>query len=165
MRCHLWKWSMISYLLFTITSKSVFPKCKQFQAIGRVGKPKWGTGTGTRTRTRQMNEWFKLGSMIDINTPPPFFLHASQDGWWYTEPFWKKRYEYKEHSNHSFRLNDVLIIQKIFACVCRSRQRAGAYGKLGNVLTGINRAQGETTTESATTWEETIDRTHLCAVL
>ena len=68
-------------------------------------------------------------------------------------PFEKKRYEYKEHSNHSFRLNDVLItmIQKIFACVCRSRQRAGAYGKLGNVLTGINRALGETTTESATT--------------
>ena len=124
MRCHLWKWSMISYLLFTITSKSVFPKCKQFQAIGRVEKPKWGIGTGTRTRTRQMNEWFKLGSMIDINTPPPFFLHASQDGGWYTEPFWKKRYEYKEHSNHSFRLNDVLIIQNIFAFFYRSRNQS-----------------------------------------
>ena len=26
-----------------------------------------GTGTGTG----EINEWFKLGSMIDINTPPP----------------------------------------------------------------------------------------------
>ena len=66
-------------------------------------------------------------------------------------PFEKKRYEYKEHSNHSFRLNDVLIIQKIFACVCRSRQRAGVYGKLGNLLTGINCVLRETKTESATT--------------
>ena len=41
-------------------------------------------------------------------------------------PF-KKRYEYKEHSSyHSFQLHwvwdDVLIIQNIFAFVCRSRQ-------------------------------------------
>ena len=36
-------------------------------------------------------------------------------------PF-KKRYEYKEHSSYSFQLNDVLIIQSIFAFVCRSRQ-------------------------------------------
>ena len=63
-----------------------------------------------------------------------------------------KRYEYKEHSSyHSFRLNDVLIIQNIFSFFYRSRERAGAYGKLGNLEPGINRALGETTTESATT--------------
>ena len=28
---------------------------------------KSGTGTGNG----EINEWFKLGSMIDINTPPP----------------------------------------------------------------------------------------------
>ena len=64
-------------------------------------------------------------------------------------PF-EKRYENKEHSSyHSFRLNDV-IIQNIFACVYRSRQNAVAYGKLGNLESGINLALGETTTESAT---------------
>ena len=31
-----------------------------------------GSGTGTGTGTGEINEWFKLGSMIDINTPPPF---------------------------------------------------------------------------------------------
>ena len=66
-------------------------------------------------------------------------------------PF-EKRYENKEHSSyHSFRLNVVLIKQNIFVCVNRSRRRAGAYGKLGNVESGTNLALGETTTESATT--------------
>ena len=38
-------------------------------------------------------------------------------------PF-KERYEYKEHSScHSFQLNDVLMIQNVFAIVCKSRQR------------------------------------------
>ena len=36
-------------------------------------EPESGTGTGTGTGTGEINEWFKLGSMIDINTPPPFF--------------------------------------------------------------------------------------------
>ena len=35
-------------------------------------EPESGTGTGTGTGTGEINEWFKLGSMIDINTPPPF---------------------------------------------------------------------------------------------
>ena len=34
----------------------------------RNRNPESGTGTGTG----EINEWFKLGSMIDINTPPPF---------------------------------------------------------------------------------------------
>ena len=33
-------------------------------------EPESGTGTGTGTGTGEINEWFKLGSMIDINTPP-----------------------------------------------------------------------------------------------
>lgn len=44
---------------------------------GRMEKPESEKGT----ETRQINEWFKLGSMIDINTP----LHSSQDGWRYTK--------------------------------------------------------------------------------
>ena len=40
-------------------------------------------------------------------------------------PF-KKRFEYKKHSSYlSFQLNDVLVIQNIFAFVCRSRQSTG----------------------------------------
>ena len=72
------------------------------------------------TRTRKINECFKYGNMIDINPTPPFsaFLPRS--------PF-KKRYKYKELTTyHSFQLNwvsdDALIIQNIFAFVCRSRQ-------------------------------------------
>ena len=40
-------------------------------------------------------------------------------------PF-NKSYEYKEHISYlSFQLNDVLVIQNIFAFVCRSRQSTG----------------------------------------
>lgn len=35
---------------------------------GRMEKPKSEKGT----EIRQINEWFKLGGMIDINTPHPF---------------------------------------------------------------------------------------------
>ena len=39
------------------------------------------------SKTGQINEWFMLGSMININMPPPFCLHSLQDAWWCTEPF------------------------------------------------------------------------------
>ena len=42
-------------------------------------EPESGTGTGTGTGTGEINEWFKLGSMIDINTLLSC-LHSSQDG-------------------------------------------------------------------------------------
>ena len=32
--------------------------------------PEPESGTGTGTGTGEINEWFKLGSMININTPP-----------------------------------------------------------------------------------------------
>ena len=65
--------------------------------------------------------------MTDINTLPPFSLHSRKmdDNPQGRSPV-KKRYEYKEHSSYlSFQLNDVLVIQNIFAFVCRSRQSTG----------------------------------------
>ena len=58
-------------------------------------------------------------------------------------PF-KERYEYKEHSSyHSFQLNDVLIIQNIFAFV--QGYHKGAYGKSGNPESGTGTATGTAT--------------------
>lgn len=78
------------------------------------------------TRTRKINECFKYGNMIDINPTPPFsaFLPRKMDN---TRSPFKKRYKYKERTTyHSFQLDwvsdDALIIQNIFAFVCRSRQ-------------------------------------------
>ena len=47
------------------------------------------------TRTGQINEYFKLGSMIGINTPLPFSVipHKMDDD---TRSPFKKRHEYKE---------------------------------------------------------------------
>ena len=57
--------------------KAVLQLCRKYvtrfwRAYGKHGnpdpepEPESGTGTGTG----EINEWFKLGSMIDINTPP-----------------------------------------------------------------------------------------------
>ena len=49
-------------------------------------------------------------------------------------PF-KERYEYKEHSSsHSFQLNDTLIVQNIFAFVCRTPQRGVWKTKKSGIL-------------------------------
>ena len=50
------------------------------RAYGKPGNPESGNGTEIRNPDPEpepepesgTNEWFKLGSMIDINTPPPF---------------------------------------------------------------------------------------------
>ena len=58
-----------------------------------------------------------FASMIDINTAylPSLCIPCKMDDDDIRSPF-KKRYEYKEHiSYRSFQLNDVLIIQIIFA--------------------------------------------------
>ena len=41
-------------------------------AYGKHENLESGIGTGTGTGTGQINECFKLGSVIRINTPPPF---------------------------------------------------------------------------------------------
>ena len=90
----------------------------------------WKRNPETGSGTRQINEWFKSGSMIDKNTPPPFSLHSSQDGWWYTEPF-KARYEYKERSrHHSFQFNKTHLLLFV-------GRHKGAYGKPRNPESGI----------------------------
>ena len=45
-----------------------------WRVYGKPGNLESGTGTGTGTGTRigEINECFKLGSMSDIKTPPPF---------------------------------------------------------------------------------------------
>ena len=66
-------------------------------------EPEFGTGTG------EINECFKLGSMININTPPPFSTFLAR--WMMVLGDWV--------------WDDALIIQNIFAYVCRSRQHRG----------------------------------------
>ena len=46
----------------------------KIRAYGKPGNLESGSGSGTGTGTGigEINECFKLGSMIDINTPPPF---------------------------------------------------------------------------------------------
>ena len=109
-----------------------FQDCKQLFIMGvwktrksgirkRNRNPESGTGTGIRNKWMiQVGkyDWHQYSSSLlciprkmDDDTRSPF----------------KKRYEYKEHSSyHSFQLHwvwdDVLIIQNIFAFVCRSRQ-------------------------------------------
>ena len=39
-------------------------------AYGKPGNPKPEPEPESGTGTGEINEWFKLGSMIDINTPP-----------------------------------------------------------------------------------------------
>ena len=57
------------------------------------------------TRTGQINEYFKLGSMIGINTPLPFSVIPRKMDDDTRSPF-KKRHEYKEPSSyHSSRSN------------------------------------------------------------
>ena len=61
--------------------------CKR--AYGKPGnpdpepEPESGTGTGTGTGTGEINEWFKLESMIDINTLPPLSAFLAR---WMTIP-------------------------------------------------------------------------------
>ena len=90
-----------------------------WRAYGKPGNLESGSGTGTRIG--EINECFKLGSMSDIKTPPPFSAILAR---------WMTKYEYKEHcSYHSFQLDwvgdDALIIQNIFAFASRSRQHQG----------------------------------------
>ena len=79
-----------------------------WRAYGKPGNldPEPESGTGTGTGTGEINEWFKLGSMIDINTPPP--LSAFLARWMTIRWNWV--------------WDGALIIQNIFDFVCRSRQ-------------------------------------------
>ena len=63
-----------------------------------IRNPEYGTG--------QINECFKLGSMTDINTPSTFSAFLAR--WMMVRGDWV--------------WDDALIIQNIFAFVCRSRQ-------------------------------------------
>ena len=45
-------------------------KCHILWAYGKPGNPDPEAESGTGTGTEEIKEWFKLGSMIDINTPP-----------------------------------------------------------------------------------------------
>ena len=65
--------------------------------------------SGTGTRTGEINECFKLGSMININTTFPFSTFLAR--WMMVLGDWV--------------WDDALIIQNIFAYVCRSRQHRG----------------------------------------
>ena len=71
-----------------------------FRGVWKTRKSVTGTGTG------EINEWFKLRSMIDINTPPPFSAFLARLMMTRGDWVW----------------DDALIIQNIFAYVCRSRQ-------------------------------------------
>ena len=90
------RWNTLRFTQATVLKPGVWKTQKSGSA----------TGTGTATGTGEINEWFKLGSMIDINTPPP--LSAFLARWMTIRWDWG--------------WDGALIIQNIFDFVCRSRQ-------------------------------------------
>ena len=106
----------------SIFLKSVARQISKYLGVWKTQKSTTGTGT------QKKYECFKYGSLININPPPPWsaFLACKMD----MQSFFKKGYNYKEcRRYHSFQLNwiwdDALIIQNIFAFVCRSQQPTG----------------------------------------
>ena len=90
-----------------------------FRRNGRMEKLE----SGTRKRNPE-TEWYRTNKwevwLTSIRLLPSLCVRPKMKDD-IRSPF-KKSYEYKEHSSYSFQLNDVLIIQSIFAFVCRSRQ-------------------------------------------
>ena len=93
------EWKVFFLKLFTQAKQAMLKE--DICAYGKHGNPESGSGTGTG----QINECFKLGSVIRINSSSSlFYIHRKMDDDM-RGPF-KKRYEYKEHSSyHFFQLN------------------------------------------------------------